>query len=118
MSKEIDVMSEELFNQFIIQFDTLQREPLDNPMVLLEKYSEEYTIPEEFSQLYDIILQGEKITNNFSEEFDLQIFKVSKEKIIDMINKSKNPDVIEEWNSIMESLEYFEPTENLYFIID
>ena len=35
-----------------------------------------------------------------------------------MINKSKNPDVIEEWNSIMESLEYFEPTENLYFIID
>lgn len=106
MSKEIDILSEELFNQFIIQFDTLKREPLDNPMVLLEKYSEEYTIPEEFSQLYNLILSSEKIINNFSKEFDLQIFKVPKEK------------VIEEWNSIMESLEYFEPTKKLYFIVN
>lgn len=118
MSKEIDILSEELFNQFIIQFDTLKREPLDNPMVLLEKYSEEYTIPEEFSQLYNLILSSEKIINNFSKEFDLQIFKVPKEKVIELINKSNNPDVIEEWNSIMESLEYFEPTKKLYFIVN
>lgn len=119
MSTSIDVISEKLFNRFIIEFDALQREPLDNPIVLLEKYSEHYTnFSGNLNRLYDIMFEGEQIRNNFSKEMDLQIFKLSKEKVLDIINKSDNPELVEKWDSIMESFEQYNNAENLYFIID
>lgn len=119
MSTSMDVISEKLFNRFIIEFDALQREPLDNPIVLLEKYSEHYTnFSGNLNRLYDIMFKGEQIRNNFSKEMNLQIFKLSKEKVLYIINKSDNPDLVKKWDSIMESFEQYDNAENLYFVID
>lgn len=119
MSTSMDVISEKLFNRFIIEFDALQREPLDNTIVLLEKYSEHYTnFSGNLNRLYDIMFKGEQIRNNFSKEMNLQIFKLSKEKVLYIINKSDNPDLVKKWDSIMDSFEQYDNAENLYFVID
>lgn len=36
---------------------------------------------------------------------------------LDIVNASNNLELVKKWETIMESFEYYEPTENLYFIV-
>ena len=117
MSVSLDIMSETKFTKLMKDFTKF--ETFDNPIDLILKYSEYYTnFSGNLNRLYDIILEGEKITNNFSEEVDLHIFKLSKEKVINIITNSENSNLIEKWETIMKVFKDYEPNENLYFFID
>ena len=117
MSVSLDIMSETKFTKLMKEFTTF--ETLDNPIDLIMKYSEHYTnFSGNFNRLYDVILKGEKITNNFSYELDLHIFKLSKEKVINIITNTKDSNLIEKWETIMKVFKDCKPKENLYFIID
>ena len=117
MSISLDIMSETKFTKLMKEFTTI--ETFDNPIDLIMKYSEHYTnFSGNLNRLYDVILNSEKITNDFSCEVDLQIFKLSKEKVINIITKSEDSNLIEKWENIMESFKDCKPKENLYFIID
>lgn len=117
MSVSLDIMSETKFTKLMEEFTTF--ETFDNPIDLLLKYSEHYTnFSGNLNRLYDVIFNGEKITNDFSCEVDLQIFKLSKEKIIHIITNSKDSKLIEKWETILESFKDCEHKENLYFIVE
>lgn len=117
MSVSLDIMSETKFTKLMKEFTTF--ETLDNPIDLLLKHSEYYTnFSGNLNRLYDVILEGEKITNDFSEEVDLYIFKLSKEKVIAIITNSADSNLIEKWETIMKVFKDYEPKENLYFIVD
>lgn len=117
MSVSLDIISETNFTKLMKEFTTF--EIFDNPINLLLEHSEYYTnFSGNLNRLYDVILKGEKITNDFSCEIDLQIFKLSKEKVINIITNSKDSKLIEKWEVIMESFKDCEPKENLYFITD
>lgn len=117
MSVSLDIMSETKFTKLMKEFTTF--ETLDKPIDLIIKHTEYYT---NFSgnptRLYGVILNGEKITNDFSDEVDLHIFKLSKEKVINIITNSEDSNLIEKWETIMKSFKDCKPKENLYFIID
>ena len=114
MSVSLDIMSETKFTRLLKEFNTF-----DNPIDLLLKHSEYYTnFSGNLNRLYDVILKGDKITNDFSDEVDLHIFKLSKEKVINIITNSKDANLIEKWETIMKVFNDYKPKENLYFIID
>ena len=117
MSVSLDIMSETRFIKLMNEFTT--SETLDNPIDLIIKYSEHYTnFSGNLNRLYAVIFKGERITNEFSYTVDLHIFKLSKEKVINIITNSEDSNLIEKWEVIMESFKDCEPKENLYFIVD
>ena len=116
MSTSLDIMTETNFNIYISEYEEIK---VYNPMVLFEKLSQYYT---NFSgktyRLYDIVLEGEQIINDFSKEEDFLIYKLTKKHIIELINKSNDNELIDKWEPIIESFESSNNDDYLYFIID
>lgn len=116
MSTSLDIMTETNFNIYINEYEEIK---VYNPMVLFEKLSQYYT---NFSgktyRLYDIVLEGEQIVNDFSREEDFLIYKLTKKQIIELVNKSDDNELIDKWEPIIESLESSNDDNYLYFIID
>lgn len=116
MSISLDIMTEENFNIYINEYEEIK---VYNPMVLFEKLSQYYT---NFSgkayRLYDIVLEGEQIINDFSKEEEFLIYKLTKKQIVKLVNKSDDNELIDKWEPIIESLESLNDDDYLYFIID
>ena len=117
MSISLDIMTEKTFEKFLDEYETI--EDIINPMVLFEKSSKYYT---NFSgktyRLYDIVLEGEQIINDFSKKEEFLIYKLSKKYIIELVNKSDDDELIDKWEPIIESFESSNDDDYLYFIIE
>lgn len=117
MSTSLDIMTEKTFEQFLKQYETIK--DILNPMVLFEKSSQYYTnFFGKINRLYDIVLEGEEIINNFSREEEFLIYKLTKKQIIELVNKSDDNELIDKWEPIIESFESSNNDDYLYFIID
>ena len=116
MSTSLDIMTEKNFNIYINEYEEIK---VYNPMVLFEKLSQYYT---NFSgktyRLYDIVLEGQEISNDFSREEEFLIYKLTKKQIIELVNKSDDNELIDKWEPIIESFESSNNDDYLYFIID
>lgn len=116
MSTSLDIMTETNFNIYMNEYDEIK---LYNPMVLFEKLSHYYTnFSGKLNRLYDIVLEGEQIINDFSREEDFLIYKLTKKHIIELVNKSDDNELIDKWEPIIESIEILNDDDYLYFIID
>ena len=117
MSTSLDIMTETNFKKFLEQYDDIKY--VINPMDLFEKSSQYYT---NFSgktyRLYDIVLEGEQIVNDFSREEEFIIYKLSKKQIVKLVNKSNDNELIDKWEPIIESFESLNDDDYLYFIIE
>lgn len=116
MSTSLDIMTEKNFNIYINEYEEIK---VYNPMVLFEKLSQYYT---NFSgktyRLYDIVLEGQEISNDFSREEEFLIYKLTKKQIIELVNKSNDNELIDKWEPIIESFKSSNNDDYLYFIID
>ena len=116
MSTSLDIMTEKNFNIYINEYEEIK---VYNPMVLFEKLSQYYT---NFSgktyRLYDIVLEGQEISNDFSREEEFLIYKLTKKQIIELVNKSNDNELIHKWEPIIESFKSSNNDDYLYFIID
>lgn len=117
MSTSLDIMTEKTFEQFLKQYETIK--DILNPMVLFEKSSQYYTnFSGKINRLYDIVLEGEEIINDFSRKEEFLIYKLTKKQIIELVNKSDDNELIDKWEPIIESFESSNNDDYLYFIID
>lgn len=116
MSTSLDIMTEKNFNIYINEYEEIK---VYNPMVLFEKLSQYYT---NFSgktyRLYDIVLEGQEISNDFSREEEFLIYKLTKKHITELVNKSDDNELIDKWEPIIESFESLNDDDYLYFIIE
>lgn len=116
MSTSLDIMTETNFNIYINEYEEIK---VYNPMVLFEKLSQYYTnFSGKIHRLYDIVLEGEQIVNDFSREEDFLIYKLTKKQIVELVNKSDDNELIDKWEPIIESFESSNDDDYLYFIID
>ena len=116
MSTSLDVMTESNFKDLIIQYNSSIY--VDNPIDILDDLSQHYTIfYGNTSRLYNVVYKGILLINELSEKENMTILKLSKEKILNIMNQSDNSELIDKWESIMKSFENCNPKENLYFII-
>lgn len=110
-------MTKTNFEKFLDEYETIK--DIINPMQLFEKSSQYYT---NFSgktyRLYDIVLDGEQIINDFSKEEEFLIYKLTKKHIIEIVNKSDDNELIDKWKPIIESFESLNDDDYLYFIIE
>jgi hypothetical protein len=116
MSTSLDIMTETNFNIYINEYEEIK---VYNPMVLFEKLSQYYTnFSGKIHRLYDVVLEGEQIVNDFSREEDFLIYKLTKKQIVELVNKSDDNELIDKWEPIIESFESSNDDDYLYFIID
>lgn len=117
MSTSLDIMTKTNFEKFLDEYETIK--DIINPMRLFEKSSQYYT---NFSgktyRLYDIVLEGEQLINDFSKEEEFLIYKLTKKYIIELVNKSDDNELIDKWKPIIESFESLNDDDYLYFIIE
>lgn len=117
MSTSLDIMTKTNFEKFLDEYETIK--DIINPMRLFEKSSQYYT---NFSgktyRLYDIVLEGEQIVNDFSKEEEFLIYKLTKKNIIELVNKYDDNELIDKWEPIIESFESSNDDDYLYFIIE
>ena len=117
MSTSLDIMTEKTFEKFLEQYETIK--DIINPMVLFENSSQYYTnFSGKIYRLYDIVLKGEEIINDFSREEEFLIYKLTKKQIIELVKKSNNNELIDKWEDIIESFESLNDDDYLYFIIE
>lgn len=116
MSTSLDIMTETNFNIYMNEYDEIK---LYNPMVLFEKLSHYYTnFSGKLNRLYDIVLEGEQIINDFSREEDFLIYKLTKKEMVNLVNQSDNNELIDKWEPIIETFDSSNDDDYLYFIID
>lgn len=117
MSVSLDIMTKTNFEKFLDEYETIK--DIINPMRLFEKSSQYYT---NFSgktyRLYNIVLEGEQIVNDFSKEEEFLIYKLTKKNIIELVNKSDDNELIDKWEPIIKSFESLNDDDYLYFIIE
>lgn len=117
MSTSLDIMTEKTFKKFLEEYKIIK--DIINPMVLFEKSSQYYTnFSGKLNRLYDVVLEGEQIINDFSKEEEFLIYKSTKKHIIELVNKSDDNELIDKWEPIIESIEILNDDDYLYFIID
>lgn len=113
MSTSLDVMTETNFNKFMNSY-----EDVENPIDMMNELTQHYTnFSGNIGRLYDVISEGDFIQNDFTTEYDFSIYRLMKKDILDIVNASDNLELVKKWETIMESFEYYKPTENLYFIV-
>ena len=117
MSTSLDIMTEKTFKKFLEEYKIIK--DIINPMVLFEKSSQYYTnFSGKLNRLYDVVLEGEQIINDFSKEEEFLIYKLTKKHIIELVKKSDDDELIDKWEPIIESIEILNDDDYLYFIID
>ena len=117
MSTSLDIMTEKTFEKFLEQYETIK--DILNPMVLFEKSSQYYTnFSGKINRLYDIVLEGEQVINDFSKEEDFLIYKLTKKEMINLVNQSDDNELVDKWKPIIETFESSDDDNYLYFIID
>lgn len=117
MSTSLDIMTEKTFKKFLEEYKIIK--DIINPIVLFEKSSQYYTnFSGKLNRLYDVVLEGEQIINDFSKEEEFLIYKLTKKHIIELVTKSDDNELIDKWEPIIESIEILNDDDYLYFIID
>ena len=117
MNASLDIMTEKNFKNFIEQYKSAIY--IDDAIELIGKLSEHFSyFSGNIDRLYNITIEAELIINEFSKKENITIFKISKKQILNIINKSDNSNLIEKWESIMESFKNYDDNENLYLIIN
>lgn len=117
MSISLDIMTEKTFEKFLEEYKIIK--DIINPMVLFEKSSQYYTnFSGKLNRLYNVVLEGEQIINDFSKEEEFLIYKLTKKHIIELVTKSDDNELIDKWEPIIESIEILNDDDYLYFIID
>ncbi len=117
MSISLDIMTEKTFEKFLDEYEPIK--DIINPMRLFEKSSQYYTnFSGKTHRLYDVVLEGEQIVNDFSRTEEFLIYKLTKKQIVELVNKSDDDELIDKWEPIIESFESSNDVDYLYFIIE
>lgn len=117
MSTSLDIMTEKTFAKFLEEYEKIK--DIINPMVLFEKSSQYYTnFSGKINRLYNIVLEGEQIINDFSREEDFLIYKLTKKEMVNLVNQSNNNEIFDKWEPIIETFDSSDDDDYLYFIID
>lgn len=96
MSTSLDIMTEKSFEKFLEEYEKIK--DIINPMVLFEKSSQYYTnFSGKINRLYNIVLEGEQIINDFSREEDFLIYKLTKKEMVNLVNQSNNNEIFDKW---------------------
>lgn len=125
MSTSLNVMTAKNFDQLIGRYEQVKdtekynTDPIGVLMDVMDEFTQYYTnFSGNYVRLNDVVMNGERLQNEFANEYDCRIYKLQKKDILDIVNASDNVELVNKWEDIMESFDDCEPTETIYLIVD
>lgn len=119
MSYYLEILSETSYQKFLNQlhgntsFDEID-ELFDEAVI----YDTIFSYVSGADRLLDVINEAEAYSDEFTKEFDYNVYRIHKSKLIKTVHESTNKELREKWAFAINDLQFVDDNEYLYLFID
>lgn len=120
MSYYLEILSETSYQKFLsqINYDSMPFEEIDELFDEAVIHDTNFAYGNGSDRLLDIINEAEPYSNEFTKEFDYNVYRIRKNKLIKTIHESTNKELREKWAFAINDLQFVDDNEYLYLFID
>lgn len=119
MSYDLEILSETSYQKFLNQLDG------DRSFEEIEEFFDEAVIYDTnfaygagSDRLLDIINEAEPYSDEFTKEFDHNMYRMRKNQLIELVHESTNKELREKWAFVINALDSVADDEYIYFDMD
>lgn len=118
MSTYLEIIPETSYHKLLsqINYDRMPFEEIDE--LFDEAVAHDTSFTGDRSRLLDIIHESEPFYDKFTKEFDYNVYRIRKSKLIKTIHESENEELREKWAFALNNLQFVDDNEYLYFFMD
>lgn len=119
MSYYLEILSETTYQNFLNQlhgnssFEEIE-ELFDEAII----YDTSFTYFGGSNRLLDVINEAEPYSDEFTKEFDYNVYRIHKNKLLKTVDESDYPELQEKWAFAINDLQSVDDNEYLYLFID
>ena len=119
MSYYLEILSETSYQKFINRIDDNTsfeeiKEFFDEAVI----YDTSFSYGTGANRLLGVINKAEPYSDNFTKEFDHNMYRMRKNQLIELVHDPVNEYLRESWNFALNALQSIDNNEYLYFDID
>lgn len=124
MSYYLEILSETSYQKFInqidggISYDNISFEEIEEFFDEAVIYDTSFAYGAGSDRLLDVINEAEPYADDFTKEFDHNVYRIRKNKLIKTIHESTNKELREKWAFAINNLQFVDDNEYLYLFID
>lgn len=123
MSYYLEILSETSYQKFInqingdISYDNISFEEIEEFFDEAVIYDTSFAYGAGSDRLLDVINEAEPYTDNFTKEFDHNMYRMRKNQLIEIVHHPENEYLRDKWNFALNALTSVNNDEYIYFDI-
>lgn len=124
MSYYLEILSETSYQKFLnqidgdISYDNISFEEIEEFFDKAVIYDTSFSYGSGSDRLLGVINEAEPYSDNFTKEFDHNMYRMRKSQLIEIVHNSENKEFRYSWNLAINALTSVEDNEYIYFDID
>ena len=119
MSYYLEILSETSYQKFLNQLNNnLSYEEIEEFFNKAVIYDTSFSYFSGTDRLLDVINEAEAYSDNFTKEFDHNMYRMRKNQLIDLVHDPVNEYLREKWSFAINALDSVADDEYIYFDID
>ena len=119
MSYYLEILSETSYQKFLNQLNNnLSYEEIEEFFDEAIIYDTSFSYFSGTDRLLDVINEAEAYSDNFTKEFDHNMYRMRKNQLIDLVHDPVNEYLREKWNFAINALDSVADDEYIYFDMD
>ena len=124
MSYYLEILSETSYQKFInqidggISYDNISFEEIEEFFDEAIIYDTNFAYGSESDRLLGVINEAEPYSDNFTKEFDHNMYRMRKNQLIEIVHDPKNEYLRDKWSFALNALNSVADDEYIYFDID
>lgn len=119
MSYYLEILSETSYQKFLNQLNNnLSYEEIEEFFNKAVIYDTSFSYFSGADRLLDVINEAEAYSDNFTKEFDHNMYRMRKNQLIELAHESTNKELREKWAFVINALDSVADDEYIYFDMD
>lgn len=119
MSYYLEILSETSYQNFLNQLDgNTSFEEIEEFFDGAVIHETNFAYGNGSGRLLDIINEAEPYSDEFTKEFDYNVYRIRKSKLIKTVHEPTNKELREKWAFAINDLQFVDDNEYLYLFID
>ena len=120
MSYYLEILSETSYQKFLsqINYDSMPFEEINELFDEAVIYDTNFAYGAGSNRLLDVINEAEAYSDEFTKEFDYNVYRIHKNKLLKTVDESDYPELQEKWAFAINDLQSVDDNEYLYLFID